>query len=88
MRTLVGLPRQLQLRVVDDGKGFDQKVPGEGGCLGHFGLRGMHERAKLVEGKLAVRSELNSGTEVELTIAASMAYAKSPVARRSMCSGN
>jgi hypothetical protein len=43
----------------------------------------MHERAKLVGGKLAVWSELNSGTEAELTIPASIAYAKSAAARRS-----
>jgi len=38
----------------------------------------MHERAKLVGGKLAVWSELGSGTEVELTIPASVAYVRRP----------
>jgi hypothetical protein len=47
----------------------------------------MHERAKLVGGKLAIWSELDSGTEAELAIPASVAYAKSPVARRSMIAG-
>jgi signal transduction histidine kinase len=36
----------------------------------------MHERAKLVGGTLSVWSELDSGTEAELTIPASVAYAK------------
>jgi signal transduction histidine kinase len=36
----------------------------------------MHERARLVGGKLAVWSELDSGTEAELTIPASVAYSK------------
>ena len=43
----------------------------------------MKERAKLVGGKLAVWSELNSGTETELTIPASVAYSKPAAARRS-----
>jgi nitrate/nitrite-specific signal transduction histidine kinase len=42
----------------------------------------MHERAKLIGGKLEVWSELDSGTEVELTIPASLAYAETPVKRR------
>ncbi len=67
-------PGQLRLRVRDDGKGIDQKVLAGGGRAGHYGLPGMHERAKLVGGKLALWSELDSGTEAELTIPASVAY--------------
>ena len=55
-----------------------------GAGAGHYGLAGMHERAKLVGGKLAVWSELGSGTEAKLTIPASLAYLKSPVARQTM----
>jgi signal transduction histidine kinase len=80
-------PGQLRLRVRDDGKGIDQKVLAGGGHAGHYGLPGMHERAKLAGGKLAVWSELESGTEVELTIPASVAYAKSSVNRRWMSWG-
>jgi hypothetical protein len=76
--------RQLRLRVRDNGKGIDPKVLGEGGRVGHYGLPGMHERAKLVGGKLAVWSEVDSGTETELTISASIAYAKSLATRRLM----
>ena len=72
--------RQLCLRVRDNGKGIDPKVVGEGGRVGHYGLPGMHERAKLVGAKLAVWSELDSGTETELTIPGSIAYAKSHAA--------
>jgi signal transduction histidine kinase/ligand-binding sensor domain-containing protein len=74
-------PRQLRLRIRDNGKGIDPKVLSEGGRTGHHGLPGMHERAKLVGGKLAVWSELDSGTEAELTVPAALAYAKSPVAQ-------
>jgi len=74
--------RQLRLRILDDGKGINQTLL-EGGRPGHFGLPGMQERARLVGGKLAVWSELDSGTEIELTIPASIAYA----AGRPMSSG-
>jgi signal transduction histidine kinase len=66
--------RQLRLLVRDNGKGIDPKVLSGGGRAGHYGLPGMHERAKLAGGKLALRSELDSGTEAELIIPASVAY--------------
>jgi signal transduction histidine kinase len=78
--------QQLRLRVRDDGKGIDPKVLSSDGRAGHFGLRGMRERAKLVGGKLEVWSEVDAGTEVELTIPASIAYAKAPP-RRSWFTG-
>ncbi len=79
-------PGQLRLRVRDDGKGIDQKVLASRGRTGHFGLPGMHERATLVGGKLSLWSERDSGTEAELTIPASVAYAKSAGALGSMFS--
>jgi ligand-binding sensor domain-containing protein/signal transduction histidine kinase len=69
--------RWLRLRVRDDGKGIDPKFLSGDGRAGHYGLHGMSERAKLVRGKLAVWSKLDSGTEVELSIPASTAYATS-----------
>ena len=42
-----------------------------------YGMAGMHERATLVGGTLSVWSEVDFGTEAELTIPASIAYAKS-----------
>jgi signal transduction histidine kinase len=80
-------PRQLRLRVRDNGKGMDPEVLDGGGRAGHHGLPGMHERAKLVGGKLAIWSEIDCGTETELTIPASIAYAKPTAARRPMSSG-
>ena len=68
--------RQLRMRVRDDGKGIDAHVLCRGGRGGHHGLPGMRERAELVGGKLAVSSEPASGTEIELTIPAAMAYGK------------
>jgi len=76
--------RQFRMRVRDNGKGLDPKLLGGDGRAGHYGLPGMHERAKLVGGTLSVWSELHSGTEVELTVPASVAYGKSRAPRRSM----
>jgi signal transduction histidine kinase/ligand-binding sensor domain-containing protein len=78
---------QLRLRVRDDGKGMDPELLTGAGREGHFGLPGMRERAKLIGGKLAVWSALDSGTEVELSIPASHAYAASSSPRRSWFAG-
>jgi signal transduction histidine kinase len=69
---------QLRLRVRDDGKGIDPRILVGDGRAGHYGLPGMRERATLIGGKLTVWSELDSGTEVELSVPASIAYAASP----------
>jgi signal transduction histidine kinase/ligand-binding sensor domain-containing protein len=68
--------KQFRLSVRDDGKGIEPSVLVGGARAGHFGLAGMHERAKLVEGTLAVWSERDSGTEAELAIPAAIAYAR------------
>ena len=62
----------------DDGKGIDPAVLANQGLEGHYGLRGMPERAALIGGKLAVWSEVGAGTEVELRLPASIVYATSP----------
>jgi signal transduction histidine kinase len=58
--------RKLYLRIVDNGRGFDQ-----GGVFtssgGHFGLLGMRERAERLGGELRLASHPGEGTEVEVT---------------------
>jgi len=73
--------RQFVLRVRDDGKGIDAQVLGQRGRAGHHGLPGMHERSQLVGGKLAVWSQVDCGTEIELTVPAVFAYAKATVSK-------
>jgi signal transduction histidine kinase len=75
--------RELRLRIRDDGKGIEPIVLGEKTPAGHFGLHGMRERAKIAGGQLEVWSELDSGTEIELFIPASVAYLMPPTSRRS-----
>jgi two-component sensor histidine kinase len=77
---------QLRLWVRDNGKGINPNVLDGDRPLGHWGLSGMRERAKLVNGKLDVWSKLDSGTKVELTIPASVAYGTSPAPRRPLFS--
>jgi signal transduction histidine kinase len=74
--------RQLRLRVRDNGQGIDPQFLREGGRAGHYGIQGMRERAKLMGGNLTVWTALNSGTEVELSIPASRAYAALPPMQR------
>jgi len=76
--------RQLRVRVRDDGKGIDPAVLSAGGRDGHYGLAGMQERARLLGGKLALWSELDSGTEAELTIPAVIAFARSASAHHAV----
>ena len=68
---------EFRLRVRDDGKGIDQAVLAAQGVEGHYGLRGMPERAALIGGRLAVWSEVGAGTEVELRLPATVVYATS-----------
>ena len=75
--------RQFRVYIRDNGKGIDPRVLDAGGREGHYGLQGMHERARLAGGRLVVRSRLNSGTEAEIIIPAARAYAKSRSPRRS-----
>jgi signal transduction histidine kinase len=69
--------KEFRLRVRDDGKGIDPAVLASQGIQGHYGLRGMLERAALMGGKLAMWSEVGVGTEVELRLPAGAVYAAS-----------
>jgi len=64
----------LRLRIRDDGIGIDPKVLKEGGSAGHWGLRGIRERAERIGAQLDLWSEAGAGTEVQLTVPASVAY--------------
>ena len=69
--------RQLVVSVRDDGRGIDPEIIARGGRSGHFGLRGMRERSSILGAHLEVWTQLDSGTEVELSIPASVAYESS-----------
>jgi signal transduction histidine kinase len=73
--------RQLRLRIRDNGKGIDPQILCTDGLSGHYGLRGMRERAKCLGGELTIWSEVNSGTEIDLTVPSSTAYTKPGLSR-------
>ena len=64
----------FRLRIRDDGQGIEPKVLKEGGRLGHWGLRGIRERADRIGARLEVWSEPGNGTEVQLLVPAAIAY--------------
>jgi signal transduction histidine kinase len=68
--------RVFRLRVRDDGKGIDPGVLQQGERARHWGLPGIRERAKQIGARLDFWSEVGAGTEVELSIPASVAYGK------------
>lgn len=73
----------LRLRIRDDGQGIDPKVLKEGGSAGHWGLRGVRERAERIGAQLDFWSEAGAGTEVQLTVPAAVAYETLPDSLRS-----
>jgi signal transduction histidine kinase/ligand-binding sensor domain-containing protein len=68
----------FRLRVRDDGKGIDPDERVRAERTGHWGLRGIRERAERLGGALDVWSEPGAGTEIELRVPASVAYETVP----------
>ena len=64
----------LRLRFRDDGCGIDPMILESGGKPGHWGMRGMRERAKNIGARLKTWSSPGAGTEWELEIPGSIAY--------------
>ncbi len=65
--------RDLTLRIRDDGAGIDPAVLEEGKD-GHFGLRGMRERAARIGGRFAIETAQRSGTTVTLIVPGRVAF--------------
>ena len=66
--------RELRLRVRDDGAGMEPAVLESGGRPGHWGIRGMRERAARIGGRLEISSRAGAGTTVDLRVARGVAY--------------
>ena len=57
-------PDQVQLVIQDDGRGFDPgRIP-----KGHYGLIGLNERVRLLNGKLQLQSNPGAGTRIQVVI--------------------
>ena len=64
----------FRVRVRDDGKGMDRDVMNHGGRAGHWGLTGLRERAQRIGAQLDFWSEVEAGTEIQITVPAAVAY--------------
>jgi signal transduction histidine kinase len=60
--------RDLHVVVHDDGCGIDSDILDERSQAGHWGLKGMRERAQEIDAHLEIRSRSGSGTEVDLLV--------------------
>jgi len=70
--------RGLVIRVVDNGVGIGEEYLGNGRA-GHFGIKGMLERAERIGGTLSFKSS-GSGTDVELVVPRNVAFRENKVA--------
>lgn len=57
-------PQDVRLAIEDDGRGFEPKEH----SIERYGLRGMHERIKLLGGQLIIRSSPGAGTHITITV--------------------
>jgi len=64
--------RDLTLRVRDNGRGIDPKVLANGKD-GHFGIKGIRERAERLGARLNLQSS-SAGTEIELIVPGGLAF--------------
>lgn len=67
-------PRRFRMTICDDGIGIDVRYLTPRGRADHWGLRGMHERATGIGGRLEVASTLGRGSQVRLSVRGSRAY--------------
>lgn len=62
------------MRIRDNGRGLDDAVAATGHRPGHWGLVGMHERARGIGASLEIDSKPGAGTRITVTVPCKMAY--------------
>jgi len=65
--------KSLNLFVRDDGCGIDSEIL-RSGREGHWGLTGMRERAEKIKAEIKIRSRVNAGTEVIVSVPRRFAF--------------
>jgi signal transduction histidine kinase len=65
---------EIRLRLRDDGRGIEKAFLEGDGKKGHWGIRGMRERAQKIGSHLTIFSRPGAGTEVELRVPGALAY--------------
>lgn len=76
--------RYLMLTVEDNGCGIDEAVLKAWGREGHWGLRGMRERAERFRGRLEITRIVTGGTRVSLRMPGRIVYARSAAGIRGL----
>jgi signal transduction histidine kinase len=69
-------PKSVALVVADNGGGFDPVAQETNPRAGHWGLRGMKERAEAIGARFECHTTENKGTQVIVTVPARRAYRK------------
>ena len=67
-------PRELRIRIRDDGVGIDERLFSGGHKPGHFGLVGMRERAERIGAALTIDTRPAAGCAVTLVVPAKVAF--------------
>ncbi len=62
-------PENVRLEITDNGRGFElPKSPGNFVSMGKLGLIGMQERARLLDSRLSVESQVGKGTKIAIEV--------------------
>jgi signal transduction histidine kinase len=69
----------LRLRIRDNGRGVEQAVL-DRGRPGHWGVKGMRERAERIGATIRLQSHVNAGANVELVVPGWFAFVPAAVA--------
>jgi len=65
---LTATEQMLHLMIQDDGQGFDPDLVMQISSQGHFGLTGINERVKLLNGTICIQSEPGTGTRLDVRV--------------------
>jgi two-component system NarL family sensor kinase len=66
--TLTATDQSLHLAIQDDGQGFDPDIVTQTSGHEHFGLTGINERVKLLNGTICIQSEPGTGTRLDVRV--------------------
>ncbi len=80
LEIILNYAHDLTLRVSDNGVGVEPDILMKG-REGHFGLRGMRERADRIRSKFTIDSSPSSGTVMTLVVPGNIIFRKTSVTR-------
>ena len=66
--TLTATDQLLHLAIQDDGQGFEPDIVTQTSRHKHFGLTGINERVKLLNGTIRIQSEPGAGTRLDVRV--------------------